>query len=301
MAGNSPVTAIRLDLDAVRAPGFWRSRAPILLALVAFAVLAAEPTRLLVLDWWNDPEAGHGLLLAPLALWLGWRAGLLPDRAPNLALGLPVLIGAVLLRYASALAAEMFTLRFSVLLAAAGLIICWYGFRQLVHWWLPLALLFLSIPLPDLVTSAVALPLQLKASQWGAWLLEARHVPTHLNGNIILLPGRQLFVAEACSGLRSLTALLSLGVLIGGLWLRYPVSRVLLVIAAIPVAMAINAVRIFLTGFLVHHVSPDLGEGFMHMSEGWFMFVLAFGILGILAWVFSAIERQVARRRQAHA
>ena len=109
--------------------------------------------------------------------------------------------------------------------------------------------------------------------------------------------GQQLFVAEACSGLRSLTALLSLGVLIGGLWLRYPVTRIVLVLAAIPVAMVINAVRIFLTGFLVYHVSPDLGEGFMHMSEGWFLFVLAFAMLGALAWVFTRLEARVARRR----
>ncbi|HJS47071.1 MAG TPA: exosortase/archaeosortase family protein [Gemmatimonadales bacterium] len=291
------MTAIRLDLDGIRAPGFWGRAAPVLLAVAGFAVLAAHPLGLLAQDWWNDPEAGHGLLLAPLALWLGWRAGLRPDRAPNPGLGLPLLAAGILLRYAAGLASELFTLRFSVVLVAAGLVVCWYGWRQLLHWWLPFALFALSIPIPELVKSAAALPLQFQASEWGAALLESRHVPVRLSGNIIQIPGRTLFVTEACSGLRSLTALLSLGVLIGGLWLRHPVSRVLLVAATIPVAVAINAVRVFLTGFLVHFVSPELGEGFMHMSEGWLMFVVAFALLGALAWVVAQGEAGVARWR----
>ncbi|MGH3114222.1 MAG: exosortase/archaeosortase family protein, partial [Gaiellaceae bacterium] len=87
-----------------------------------------------------------------------------------------------------------------------------WGFGQLRRWWLPAALLALSIPIPALVTNALALPLQFKASSMGAALLDWRHVPVRLAGNVIQLPGRQLFVTEACSGLRSLTALLALGV-----------------------------------------------------------------------------------------
>jgi exosortase len=205
----------------------------------------------------------------------------------------------VLLRYLSGLAAELFTMRVSLLMGAAGLVLFWYGWRQLLHWWLPVILLVLSIPLPDIVTSSLALPLQLRASRWGAALLEFRHVPANLSGNVIQLPGRQLFVTEACSGLRSLTALLSLGVLVGGLWLRHPAGRILLVLAAIPVAMVVNAFRVFLTGFLVYFVSPDLGEGFMHLSEGWLLFVIAFLLLGAFTWVVAGVERWAAERKAA--
>jgi exosortase len=130
-------------------------------------------------------------------------------------------------------------------------------------------------------------------------MLEARHVPVALSGNIIRLPGRDLFVTEACSGLRSLTALLALGVLVGGLWLRHPLSRVLLVVLAIPVAMAVNAFRVFLTGFLVHWVDPALGEGFMHLSEGWLLFVIAFLILGGFTWIVSGLENRALARSPA--
>jgi exosortase len=147
------------------------------------------------------------------------------------------------------------------------------------------------------VLSSLAFPLQLKASQFGAALLEWRHVPVSVAGNVIHLPGRSLFVTEACSGLRSLTALLSLGLLIGALFLKSTPGRVLLVLASLPVAMLLNGLRIFLTGFLVYFVSPRLGEGVMHYSQGWAMFVVAFAMLGGLAFLAARLERLVPARR----
>ncbi len=271
-----------------------RELAPFVAATAAFLLLFSQPAVLLFRDWWNDPDAGHGLLLAPLAIWLAWRRGLVPAQ-PARWLGLLTLAAGVAVRYLSGLAAELFTMRFSMVIAAIGLILFFRGFRQALHWWLPIILITLSIPIPDVLTNSLALPLQLKASQWGAALLQARHVPVLLAGNIIRLPGRDLFVTEACSGLRSLTALLALGVLVGGLWLRHPVSRLLLVALAIPVAMVVNAVRVFLTGFLVHWVDPSLGEGFMHLSEGWLLFVVAFLILGAFTWGVGTIEHRLLR------
>ena len=275
----------------------WKDSLPLLVAAVAFALLFAEPMRLLLRDWWNDPEAGHGLLLAPIAAWLAWKRGIVPEKRPQRVLGTLVILFAVLLRYMSGLAAELFTMRMSMIFAAAGVLVFFLGLGQIRRWWLPIALIVLSVPLPTIVLSTLALPLQLKASQFGAWLLEARYVPVELRGNVIHLPGRSLFVTEACSGLRSLTSLIALGVLIGGLWLRAPLLRVLLVAIAIPVAMVLNGIRVFLTGFLVYYVDPSLGEGFMHYTEGWAIFLIAFLILGVTAWVFTIGEGWWRRRR----
>jgi len=258
---------------------------------IAFLALFGQPLVTLVQDWWNVPEAGHGLLLAPVGVWLAWRSGIRKDAAPNRALGIGMLITAVLIRYVSGLAAEPFTMRESMVLALAGLTVYHFGYRQLVTWWLPFSLIALSVPLPELVTQRLALPLQFKASQMGAALLTSRHVPVLLSGNIIRMPGHELFVTEACSGLRSLTALLSLGVLMGGLMLRSPLSRVALIALAIPVAIVINGVRVFLTGFLVYFVSPELGTGFMHTTEGWLLFVVSFVSLGAMTWILARGER----------
>jgi exosortase len=270
--------------------------APRFVAGLAFLVLFWTPLDMLVRDWWSNPDAGHGLLLAPLAVYLAWKRGLVATPKAQPVLGIVMLLFAVLARYVSGLAVEWFTMRMSMMLALAGLIVFWYGMRQILHWWLPASLLLLSVPLPEVVLGSLALPLQFKASQMGAALLDWRHVPVKLAGNVIYLPGRALFVTEACSGLRSLAALISLGVLIGGLWLRSPVWRVLLVAAAIPVAILLNGIRVFLSGFLVYFVDPRLGDGFLHLTEGWLIFVVAFAILGGIAWVVSRIE-QIGRVR----
>jgi exosortase len=301
----SPVAATNSAATAPASLAFGASRfvnslsAPTLIAGAAFVVLFFHPLRSLLRDWWTLPEAGHGLLLAPVAIWLAWKAGLAADSRPSTFVGAAILLAAVSFRFASGLAAELFIMRSSMIMAIVGLIIFYAGWRQLARWWLPVLLVCLSIPLPELITQAIALPLQFKASQMGAALLETRQIPVRLNGNVIRIPGQELFVTEACSGLRSLTALISTAVLMGALVFRHPASRVLLVLIAIPVAIVINGIRVFLTGFLVYFVSPELGRGFMHVTEGWLLFLVSLVCIGVIAWIGSMIERRVVRPADA--
>lgn len=273
---------------------------PAAITLIAFAVLFAQPIYLLLRDWWTVPEAAYGMLLAPVAVWLAWKSGIRPDAKGNAGLGIAMLVLAVLIRFVAGLAAELFTMRESVVLALAGITVYHYGVRQLVRWWLPFLLACLSVPLPELITQALALPLQFKASRMGASLLRWRNIPVLLTGNVIRLPGHDLFVTEACSGLRSMTALLALAVLTGGLLLRHPITRLLLVALAIPIAIVINGVRVFLTGFLVYFVDPKLGEGFMHLTEGWLLFLVSMVTIGAFAWLGSIGENFALRHREVH-
>jgi exosortase len=183
-------------------------------------------------------------------------------------------------------------MRWSMVLALIAIVVFFIGIRQALHWWLPFLLFGLSIPLPELVTQTIALPLQFQASRMGASLLEARQIPVLLTGNVIRLPGHELFVTEACSGLRSLTALLSTGVLFAALTFKKPLTRVALVLIAIPIAVVINGIRVFLTGFLVFYVSPKVGTGFMHATEGWLLFLVSLGLMALTAWGLSLIERR---------
>ena len=109
---------------APRASVWSMRRTPAFLATAAsFAVLFAKPLFLLGRDWWTLPEAGHGLLLGPVAIWLAWRSGIRDGAAPNRAFGFAVLVFAVLVRCAAGLAAELFTMRASIIIALAGLTI----------------------------------------------------------------------------------------------------------------------------------------------------------------------------------
>jgi exosortase len=274
---------------------------PLGAALALFAALYAKPAYLLIRDWTNfsNPDAGTGLLLAPLAFWFAWKTGLKAERKPAMVLGLCFLLAAIGVRYLADLAAELFTMRLSMILGAAGVILWFYGVRQLLALWLPFVLFGLAIPLPELVISKLTAPLQLIASKIGASLIAWRGIPVLLNGNVIRIPGQDLFVAEACSGLRSLTALVNLGVLLGAMLLAKPWSRVTLLLLAVPMAILLNGVRIFLTAFMVVFISPEAGKGFMHQTEGWLMFVVAFASLGAVAWMLLFIEDKLAKRGRA--
>ncbi len=271
--------------------------AALLVTAATFAALFAQPIANLVRVWWTSPDAGHGLLLVPLALILAYRSGVQPGARGQVALGIALISLAVLLRSVSAIAADAFVGRTSVAIAGAGLVTYVWGFRQLLAWWRPVTLVTLAMPLPEIVLSSLALPLQMKASQIGAALLEGRHVPVVLHGNVVRLPGHDLFVTEACSGLRSLAALLSLGVLLGGLLAKHPITRAAIVAISIPIAVLLNGIRVFLTGFLVLFVSPAAADGFMHMTEGWLMFVVAFGLLAGVTWVAMNVEKRVLGQR----
>ena len=270
-----------------------RSVAPTMITLVAFAVLFWQPFHTLLSDWWTVPDAGHGLLLGPAAAWFAWRAGSAPSSRPSPILGITILLVAIVLRYGSGLAAELFTMRVSMLMALVGLTTYFGGAPQLRHWWLSFVLLLLSVPLPELVTQALALPLQFRASELGASLLEMRQVPVRLAGNVIRIPGHELFVTEACSGLRSLTALISMAVLIGAVFLRTATARVTILLVAIPIAILVNGVRVFITGFLMYHVQPSLGSGFMHATEGWLLFLASISLLSGFAGLVRLTERRV--------
>jgi exosortase len=209
---------------------------------------------------------------------------------------LAIIVFAVALRCAAGLAAELFTMRMSMMIALVGLTVFHFGVRQVIHWWLPFVLACLSVPLPELVTQALALPLQFKASRMGAAMLQMRDVPIRLTGNVIHMQGHDLFVTEACSGLRSLTALLSVGVLMSAMTLDTKIARTILVLLAIPIAVVVNGVRVFLTGFLVYFVNPELGNGFMHETEGWTLFLVSLSALGAIAWIEGKVERRFLAR-----
>jgi exosortase len=301
VAPAAPATRSRLfaGLFARRWPlATWL---PVGAAAVAFVVLFASPAARLVHDWRNDDDASYGLLLFPMALWLAWRGGIRANSQANVRAGTSILVGAVLLRIVGAIAAEFFTQRFSIWLALVGIVVFAWGWQQVRNWWLPIILLLLAIPLPALLINAFAIPLQFRASSLGTALIRWRHIRVRTTGNVIEIPNATLFVAEACSGLRSLSALVALSVMLGGMYLRTIAARVVVVLLVLPTAILLNGVRIFLTAFLVYFVDPGLATGAAHERQGLMMFAVAFGVLGLLTAATRLIERRITSGVPANA
>lgn len=261
------------------------------LSILAFAALFGPALIALVKDWVHYEDYRHGFLLLPVAAYLAWKEWKPSVQRPSPALGAMTLVSAILLFWMSSVAAEFFTMRVSALLAACGLVIYFLGPAQMRAWWLPAALLAFTIPLPSVVLNSLTLPLQLFASKLAVELLQFRFVPATLAGNIINLPGHDLFVAEACSGLRSLSALFGMTLLIGGTGLTRPLSRLLLLVLAIPCALAANALRVFATGYLVYYFGPQAAEGILHESAGIAVFLVSLAAIALLMVALRSAEK----------
>lgn len=289
-----------MTLAATSVLSFPRRRgAPVLWATCGLFLLCFAPVIVdLVQAWLNIADAAHGLLIAPVAVWLAWRTGIVTDARPARWAGSILVVLAVVASVLGRVAGIETVPRAALLVGLAGLTLWYAGWRQLLAWWLPAILLALTIPLPESIIATLTLPLQAIAAKMGAAMLGTRHIPVLLSGSVIRLPGHTLFVSEACSGLRSLTALLSMAILVGALFLRSPLSRVLMVAMAVGLAIVVNGFRIFVTGFLVFFVDPKLGEGFMHLTEGYLLFLFSLAILAGLTWAFTRVEQRFINVRE---
>src|SRR6266404_3272018 len=76
-----------------------------------------------------------------------------------------------------------------------------------------------------------------------------------------------------------LLSLLTLAIIYGYLMEDRVWVRVVLAIAAVPIAVVANSFRIVGTGLLIQYWDPDKAEGFFHLFEGWLIFVVSLILL----------------------
>jgi exosortase len=274
------------------------------LAIVALALVYVPVLAGLAGDWAANPNYSHGFVIPFAVAYLLWqqRARLRALRLRPSAWGWVLAVGSQAVYLVGYLGAEFFLQRTSLLILIAGAIVILFGWRHLRTQLFSLALLLLAIPLPVLIFNAVALPLQLLASSWAAWLLNLTGIPVFRSGNILILPQRALDVAEACSGIRSLFSLIALAMLVAyfvpaRFWVRLG-----LVLSAVPIALATNAFRIAATGVLGQWFGAAASEGFFHEFAGWLIFVVAAAVLvAEAATVIWFLQRRRRARRVASA
>ena len=205
---------------------------------------------------------------------------------PSIA-GLMIVAGSLAIFLAGLLGAELFLTRISLIGVLAGSIWFLFGWRHVRLLAFPLLLLILMVPLPAMIFNQIAFPLQLFASRVGEGVLTMAGVPVVREGNVLELASTKLEVAQACSGIRSLVSLLTLGILLGKLTEPRMSVRVLLAFLTVPVAIAANAARVAGTGLAANWIGPEAAEGFFHAFSGWLVFVAAFGLLLLAQRVFS--------------
>ena len=249
----------------------------------AFVYLYAPVLGPLVAQWWDDPDYSHGFLVPVLSAYFVWqrRQKLVALRPQSSLWGLAVIGIGICLLLLGNIGAELFLMRFSIVVTLAGLLVYLWGWRCLHELAFPIGFLLFMIPLPAIVLNAITFPLQLLAAKLSTTSLQLIGMPVYREGNVIFLPHITLEVVEACSGIRSLVSLTALAMVFAYLTQRTYWQRIVLTVSAVPIAIVANAFRIWGSGILASFFGPQVAEDFYHTFAGWLVFVVAFLLLAL--------------------
>ncbi len=245
--------------------------------LVLFFVVFSPVWLSLVSSWASSEDYSHGFLIVPLALYLVWQKRSEYRRLEAVAnwYAFPLIVFSLLL-YLLAHYAEIRTLAsLSMILFIGASIFFLAGWRFFKTSIFPLTLLLFMVPVPAQIYATLTIPLQLFVTKTTAIIASGVGIPLVREGNIIHLPEHTLEVVQACSGLRSIMSLLTLGAVIAYFGLRGNVLKWILFLTAIPIAVCVNIVRVMAMVLAFYYFDIDLTQGAIHTYVGLGVFVLA--------------------------
>jgi exosortase D (VPLPA-CTERM-specific) len=297
------------DISAPRTSGGWMVRADILwwvtiiVALAAMAVTFSDGLQYMVHDWESE-EYSHGYLIPIIAAFLIWRkkdalasAGVLRASGEGRSGPRGGWAGVVLVFF-GLLATLLGEFSTAVKLVQIGFIIVLFGVALTLTGWrgfaviaAPMAYFAFMVPLPDFLYTGLSGQLQLISSKIGVAVIRLFDIPVYLEGNVIDLGVYKLQVVEACSGLRYLFPLMSFGYLCAYLYRGAAWHRAVLFLSTIPITILMNSFRIGLIGVLVDFWGIEQAEGFLHLFEGWVIFMACVAILFTEIWMFARFGR----------
>jgi len=266
--------------------------AALALAGLCLALIFRDGLQYLFQLWGAKDEYSYAYFIPLIAGFLVWQRRDLLEREPFTGswAGVAITASGLALFALGELAALYIVVQYALLLTLFGVVLAHTGWRPMRHLWAPLVLLIFMIPLPDFLYIQLSQKLQLISSQLGVWLVRLFGISVYLEGNVIDLGNFQLQVVEACSGLRYLFPLMTLG-FVTALFFRAPLwQRILLVLSTIPLTLLMNSFRIGVIGVLVDRYGPAQAQGFLHDFEGWLIFMACFVLLFLQMWLMGRLS-----------
>ena len=231
---------------------------------VAFlaSVLAVKAGLAQMLGWlMTRPEYSYGIIIPFVAAFLLWQRRDLIERLPFSGswAGLLLALFGATLGFVGKMSALYTIEDYSVLFMLYGVVLALTGWRVFRLLWVPLLVLVFMVPLPEFLYQNFSAQLQLLSSQIGVWFLRLLGVTVFLEGNVIDLGVYRLQVAEACSGLRYLFPLMTIGFLIAYFFKAAFWKRALLFLSSIPLTILMNSIRIAMIGVMWWVIGYDHG------------------------------------------
>lgn len=238
-------------------------------------------------DAWVTPEYSHGPLIPILSLYLFLRhlradgAGpqVVTDRGP----GIAIIIFAMMVAQVGNIARIPDIVTYAMIVWTYGVLTTIFGWSYGRRYWPPVLHLVFMLPLPSFLYWQVSINLQFISSEIGVAIIRLMSIPVFLDGNVIDLGVYKLQVAEACSGLRYLFPVMSFSYIFAVLYQGPVWHKAVLLLSAAPITILMNSFRIGMIGVLVDSYGIEQAEGFLHLFEGWVIFLSCVLILFGLA------------------
>lgn len=267
------------------------------MTLAGFVLLAAalvfsylNPTFInLVRIWSSSDEYSSGMLVPFLAAYILWhrRKDWLASPIKPMIAAAALLLGAQVIRFFGLFYYYDTLDRFSFLFSVAALVILVLGisvFKKFATVWL---FCFLMFPLPTRFERLIALPLQKWATVSAVYVLETLGYNVVREGNVININNTLVAVAEACNGLRMLTAFFVVSGFVVLLTERDLWQKALILLSSIPIALICNTIRLTITSVAFTVLDTQTWEQRFHDFGGLAMMPVALGMVMLELWFFS--------------
>jgi len=227
--------------------------------------------------WMRDDEYSSGLLVPILAVYILWTRRRTITKCPikPSILGIFLFLGAQLLRFFGLLFLYGSAERLSLALSIFALVLLMFGWQFFKKVATILLFLCLMLPWPNRIRAAVSLPLQRWSTSSAVFCLELMGYEILREGNVIHIGGSTVAVAEACNGLRMITAFIVICGLVVLLIKRAWWEKLIILASSLPIALLCNTIRLTITAIFFTILEGEYWEKVFHDFGGYAMMPLA--------------------------
>ncbi len=267
-----------------------------LLILAPFLAFAYYPVLLdLAANVMANDLYRHAPLVAGISAYTAWQTATAKssEKAAEDAItssGPGIMIAGLFLNLAGQVLGVFYLSQLSLVLTIYGVVVFVGGYKTARKYIFPIFFLVFAYPLPGKLYYELAFPLKLIVSKVSAVILDVVGFDVVRKGNILHVSGSIIGVNDACSGLNSLMAIMSLSLFYGWYILKNNLFRTLTFIFMIPAIVGANIIRVALTGILAVKFGSEAAEGTLHSALGFAVFAISVGVLMLMVKFFSHVE-----------
>ncbi len=256
----------------------------LLVAWAGISLLFWQDVWTMLATWWDVSTYNHCLLILPIIYWLvHQRREELVKITPKIWSPGLIWIGVASVGWMLGEAAGVtFAKHLGIIMMLQGAAITLLGATVARGLIFPIAYSFLLVPFGEELVPF----LQTITAKMSMILLGWTNIPAFIDGIFISTPTGYFEVAEACSGIKFLIAMVAYGALVGNVCFQSWKRRILFMLASIIVPIIANGIRAFGTIYIAHHSSIDFATGFDHIFYGWFFFAFVLALVMLIGWPF---------------